>query len=129
DEGVHTVRNNYRVQAPWLTYGLSETAARRAVDGHPGPGGGYMAAVRWQGAEMAQRSDRWGQLALQIPGLHNLRNGLAALTVAHVCDLPAEAAIQALGSYGGVARRFEWKGETAGVAVIDDYAHHPTEVQ
>jgi UDP-N-acetylmuramate--alanine ligase len=68
-------------------------------------------------------------LRVKVPGLHNARNTVAA--VAAISSLgfsPAEAAA-ALGSYQGVGRRFETKGEANGVLVIDDYAHHPSEIE
>jgi UDP-N-acetylmuramate--alanine ligase len=63
-----------------------------------------------------------------VPGLHNVRNSLAALSVGLHLDLDPAVLIRALGSFTGVARRFELKGERRGVLVVDDYAHHPTEV-
>ncbi len=68
------------------------------------------------------------RVTLPVPGLHNLRNAAAALAVA--CELGADVApcIAALGRFGGVGRRFERVGESGGVTVMDDYAHHPTEV-
>jgi UDP-N-acetylmuramate--alanine ligase len=122
DAGAEHLRAGHASQANWITYGLGESAALRAVDPRPGPDGGYHAEVTWQGESI-------GVLSLQVPGLHNLRNALAALAVARACHLPIEDAIQSLGNYRGVARRFELKGEVGGVTVIDDYAHHPTEVR
>jgi UDP-N-acetylmuramate--alanine ligase len=66
---------------------------------------------------------------LQVPGEHNARNALAALTVASLLGLSLEAAAQALGQFTGTGRRFEVRGEASGVLVIDDYAHHPTEIR
>jgi len=66
---------------------------------------------------------------LQVPGKHNILNALAALTVAQVLDLPLAEAAQALGQFTGTRRRFEIRGEANGITVIDDYAHHPTEIQ
>ncbi|MBN2387218.1 MAG: UDP-N-acetylmuramate--L-alanine ligase [Anaerolineales bacterium] len=66
---------------------------------------------------------------LQVPGLHNVRNALAALTVAGLLGLPLEEAARALGAFQGTGRRFEIRGEVGGVTVVDDYAHHPTEIQ
>ncbi len=68
-------------------------------------------------------------VTLQVPGEHNVRNALAALAVAHQMGLPLAEAGQALGAFVGTGRRFELRGEAAGVAVIDDYAHHPTEIR
>jgi len=70
-------------------------------------------------------------LRLRVPGLHNVRNAAAALAV--TLELGGEAslaaAVEALGKFTGVGRRFERVGEARGVTVVDDYAHHPTEVQ
>jgi UDP-N-acetylmuramate--alanine ligase len=66
---------------------------------------------------------------LRVPGEHNVRNALAALAVSHQLGLPLEKAAQALGEYTGTRRRFELRGEAAGIVVIDDYAHHPTEIR
>ena len=67
-------------------------------------------------------------LTLQVPGTHNARNALAALAVLAALGHDPAAAAAALGTYTGIGRRFEPKGEAAGVTVIDDYAHHPKEV-
>lgn len=67
-------------------------------------------------------------LTLQVPGTHNARNALAALAVLVALGYDPAAAAAALGTYSGIDRRFEHKGEAAGVTVVDDYAHHPKEV-
>jgi UDP-N-acetylmuramate--alanine ligase len=66
---------------------------------------------------------------LQIPGKHNVLNALAAFSVADQLNLTHEQVIDALEQFNGVQRRFEVRGESAGVVVIDDYAHHPTEIR
>lgn len=67
-------------------------------------------------------------LRLRVPGLHNVRNAAAALAVAHELGADLDRALAALAEFGGVGRRFERVGEARGVTVVDDYAHHPTEV-
>lgn len=106
----------------WLTYGLDNGCDVRAVSESVNASGGYTAAVHSEGKPI-------GRLQLQAPGLHNLRNALAALTVARRCGLPAAQCLASLHQYTGIGRRFELKGTQQGVTVIDDYAHHPTEVQ
>ncbi len=69
------------------------------------------------------------QVNLQVPGEHNVRNALATLAVIAALGLPIQDAAGALASYRGTARRFEVRGEKKGVIVIDDYAHHPTEIR
>ncbi len=68
-------------------------------------------------------------LDLAVPGSHNARNATAALAALVALGHEPEAAAGALAAFTGVGRRFERKGEAAGVTVIDDYAHHPTEVR
>jgi UDP-N-acetylmuramate--alanine ligase len=120
---------------------LDDTGARRV--------GSRLQAVRWVGfgpeadyriTEVTQRADateavvalRRGKpvrLRLQVPGVHNLRNAVAALASADALGGSLEAAARALGEFRGVGRRFERLGEHRGVAVVDDYAHHPSELE
>jgi UDP-N-acetylmuramate--alanine ligase len=79
------------------------------------------ARVRWQGGGSIA-------LSLKVPGLHNLRNAVAALGVVEAMGGKLESAAAALSEFSGVGRRFERLGEFAGVAVVDDYAHHPSEL-
>jgi len=65
---------------------------------------------------------------LQIPGEHNVRNALAALAVVELLGLSTQKAAKALANFSGTGRRFELRGEAKGVTIIDDYAHHPTEI-
>lgn len=69
------------------------------------------------------------QIALQVPGLHNVGNALAALAVADLLSVEDAVSANALHDFGGTGRRFEYKGTIGGVTVIDDYAHHPTEIR
>ncbi len=72
---------------------------------------------------------RMGDWQIQLPGAHNVRNALAALVAARAAGAPYSAIAEALAAYRGAGRRFELKGQAGGVMVIDDYAHHPTEVR
>jgi UDP-N-acetylmuramate--alanine ligase len=67
-------------------------------------------------------------LRLRVPGLHNVRNGAMAVGAVAALGAPVEPALEALAAFGGVGRRFDLVGEVGGVVVVDDYAHHPTEV-
>jgi UDP-N-acetylmuramate--alanine ligase len=69
-----------------------------------------------------------GPVALRVPGAHNVRNALAAIAAAAELGIAVECAAEALGRFEGMARRFEIRGERDGVLVVDDYAHHPTEI-
>jgi UDP-N-acetylmuramate--alanine ligase len=73
--------------------------------------------------------DPFGPIALQVPGQHNVLNALATLSVACWLDLPLAEAGRALAGYKGTGRRFDVRGVAGGVIVIDDYAHHPTEIR
>jgi len=68
-------------------------------------------------------------LGLKVPGQHNVSNALAALAVCAVLGLSLTEAAEALGKFTGTGRRFEVKGESRNIVVIDDYAHHPTEIR
>jgi UDP-N-acetylmuramate--alanine ligase len=69
-----------------------------------------------------------GDVHLGIPGDHYVRNSLAAIAVGFELDIPFEAIRKGLESFDGVGRRFEVKGSAAGILVVDDYGHHPTEI-
>lgn len=83
--------------------------------------GGLAAAVHFNNRSL-------GTLELAVPGSHNLLNSLAALAVGLQEALPFDAMAQALQTFTGMGRRFEVKGASGGVTVIDDYAHHPNEI-
>jgi len=74
------------------------------------------------------RGARIGRLRLNIPGMHNLLNATCAVAVGHHLGIPFNVAAGALQSFRGVGRRFELLGSVRGITVIDDYAHHPTEI-
>jgi UDP-N-acetylmuramate--alanine ligase len=70
-----------------------------------------------------------GKLELNVPGQHNLLNAAAALTVGIVLEQAPNDLIEGLGTFKGAGRRFELKGTVNGIRVIDDYGHHPTEIE
>ena len=70
-----------------------------------------------------------GRIALSVTGNHNVSNALSAIAVAELLDIPMDIIRKGLLSFTGTDRRFEYKGEFEGVTVIDDYAHHPTEIE
>ena len=74
------------------------------------------------------RDGRTQALYLSVPGEHNALNALAAVALSDALSLPEETVYSALSRYHGTDRRFEYKGTIGGVTVIDDYAHHPTEI-
>jgi len=70
-----------------------------------------------------------GKLTLNIPGLHNIKNAMGAIAACHHLGIDYEIIKEAISEFTGVYRRFEKKGEVDGVMVVDDYAHHPTEIK
>ncbi|MBK8047391.1 MAG: UDP-N-acetylmuramate--L-alanine ligase [Anaerolineales bacterium] len=122
DPGAEQVHAYAATRGPqWITYGIGEGADLRAANLRALPGEGIAADLVWWHAPA-------GYLELAVPGIHNIHNALAALAVAASRGVVLDAAAAALRDYRGSARRFEWKGSAGGVEVIDDYAHHPTEI-
>ncbi len=70
-----------------------------------------------------------GEFTLHVPGVHNMLNATAAIAVGVALDIQPEQIRSGLDSFRGVDRRFQLKGKAAGVSVIDDYGHHPTEIR
>ena len=104
-----------------VTYGLTPQAELVAAELEPLPWGTRF-TVRH-----ATRG-RLGHVELPLPGLHNVQNALAAFAVGLALGLEHDAMARALAAFPGVHRRFERLGSWRGAAVVDDYAHHPTEV-
>ena len=75
------------------------------------------------------KSDKLADVVLKVPGEHNVLNATAALAVIHLLGLSVEEASKALTDFCGTERRFDIQGEVLGITVIDDYAHHPVEIQ
>ena len=82
---------------------------------------GSTSRVIWRGRTI-------GTMSLQVPGLHNVLNAAAALAMALALGAPAAEVLSGLGSFHGTGRRFELKATVHGIRVIDDYGHHPTEI-
>lgn len=110
-----------------LSYGLDPRANYRAVDPIPNEAGGFSFRLVYQ-PNAGARLDL-GEVRLQVPGLHNVRNAAAALGIVHQLGLSMIAATDALAEFTGAGRRFDIRGEASQVTVIDDYAHHPTAIR
>ena len=78
--------------------------------------------------DLVKNSEFVDRISLSVSGDHNVSNALAALAVADLLDVNVSVAKKGLKEFHGTDRRFEYKGETNGVTIIDDYAHHPTEI-
>jgi UDP-N-acetylmuramate--alanine ligase len=104
-----------------VTYGLDE-GQWRATDLRLNQSGGTDFVVHHDGQTV-------GLARLRVPGIHNVRNALAAVAVCRSVGVDFGIIRTALASFGGVGRRFEIVGQVGGVTVVDDYAHHPTEIR
>jgi UDP-N-acetylmuramate--alanine ligase len=105
-----------------ITYGLSAQADISAHGIHFNHGFGSSFTV-WRGSEAI------GDVSLRVPGLHNVYNALAAIAVGFELEVEFTIIAEALGNFTNADRRFQFKGEEAGVLVVDDYGHHPTEIK
>ncbi len=79
--------------------------------------------------DFLKKGDFAERISLSVNGDHNVSNSLSALAAADILSIPADVSGRGLNEFGGTKRRFEYKGEVNGIAVIDDYAHHPTEIK
>ncbi|HEX5315848.1 MAG TPA: UDP-N-acetylmuramate--L-alanine ligase [Candidatus Kapabacteria bacterium] len=80
-------------------------------------------------ATLLRAGEAVGEIELRVPGEHNVKNALAAIATADVLSIPLEISLRALKHFRGAERRFEVIGEAGGILVVDDYAHHPTELR
>jgi UDP-N-acetylmuramate--alanine ligase len=104
-----------------VTYGLSPQASVSLRDLDVAPTrSSYTATLE---------GEALGPVTVSVPGTHNVANSLAAVAVGLDLEVPFEAIQAGLGSFSGVDRRFQERGESGGVLVIDDYGHHPTEIR
>ena len=109
-----------RMERPVLTYGLGSGNQVRAEE---------LQTHAWGSAfTVVGGTEEWGRVELRVPGLHNVRNALGAAAMAQLLEIDFAAVAEGLGSFSGVGRRFERRGELQGILVVDDYAHHPAEI-
>jgi len=104
-----------------FTYGFSSQADLVAHD-LEGAGWGVRFCVR-------RRGEKLGEVRLALPGRHNVANALATLAVALEVGVEFSVAADALSAFTGIERRFQLRGEIAGIRVVDDYGHHPAEIR
>ncbi len=108
------------IERPVSTYGLDYPADYMAKEIRFEENGSQCTV--WEHGKMA------GTLKLNVPGTHNILNALAVIAAARELNIPYEKIIQGLKEFKGVGRRFEIIGQKSDILVVDDYAHHPTEV-
>jgi UDP-N-acetylmuramate--alanine ligase len=110
-----------RVSRRHVTYGVSAQADYSAK------------AIRYAGLTTAfqafKRGEPLGEFVVNMPGTHNVLNCLAVIAVADELEVPLDVTKQALATFGGVGRRFSVIGEPAGIVLVDDYGHHPAEIE
>ena len=114
---MHTLAGETR---PVTTFGLEE-------------GDVHAAGLTWSKGlpsfDIILRGERFAHVSLRVPGLHNVKNALAAAAAAAALGVSGEAVERGLGQFGGAGRRFEYKGSFRGAEIYDDYAHHPGELK
>jgi len=116
--GIREILPN--ISRPIITYGTHIDADYRAVNlSYEGAGSTF---------DIQTRDLEVEGIRLQIPGQHNILNALAAFTIADLLEIQLETIKSSLHQFTGVDRRFEIKGVVNDIMIIDDYAHHPTEV-
>jgi UDP-N-acetylmuramate--alanine ligase len=109
------------IQRRVITYGASERANLRITHASTGHLAGEF--------HLQRGAQDLGCFRLSVPGAHNISNAAAAVAIALELDVPLEIIREGLAQFSGVDRRFQVKGSERGVTVIDDYGHHPTEIQ
>jgi UDP-N-acetylmuramate--alanine ligase len=120
DEDVRVRRVAGQVACRTRSYGFGETAdyqARAVVAKHPG-----------NSFEVWSVGERLAEVSLAVPGSHNVLNALACFATLAELGVPPQKIADGLAGFSGAVRRFQLKGERDGVTVVDDYAHHPTEL-
>ena len=109
------------IKCPYITYGMNDTADYYATDitydelAHP--------------TYTLHSPSGETKVTLSVPGIHNVYNSMAAIAFSDTAGIDRDTALSALSGFCGTDRRFEKKGEIGGVTIIDDYAHHPTEIK
>ncbi|MCB0279548.1 MAG: UDP-N-acetylmuramate--L-alanine ligase [Calditrichaeota bacterium] len=109
-----------RLKRRTITYGVSKQADLQAINIKYQQGKSSYTVVR--------NEEKLGDVTIQLPGLHNIKNSLASIAVGLELEMDFEVIRRGLESFDGVGRRFEVKGVEKDVMVVDDYAHHPTEI-
>lgn len=123
DSGVQDILSE--IAKPVKTYGVHEDADVRAID------------IKQQGMQTLFTVIRWGdfqplKVTLNMPGLHNMLNALASITIATSLGVEDQAIIKSLETFKGIGRRFQLNGDVkikdGSISLVDDYGHHPREV-
>ncbi|NPV57208.1 MAG: UDP-N-acetylmuramate--L-alanine ligase [Anaerolineae bacterium] len=119
---LHMLTPFIRGEVHRLTFGRGDGADYHASSPEPNALGGFSFSVVNQNQTLCR-------VALQVPGMHNVENAVACLAVVHLLGYSMTKAAEALRSFRGTGRRFDILGTVNGITIIDDYAHHPTEIK
>jgi UDP-N-acetylmuramate--alanine ligase len=123
DPHLHAIRSEIKRHV--VTYGFDESTDVTALDVRLK---GYGSVCTVRARKPGGRAIELGQLQLAVPGRHNVLNALAAAAMARELGIGWSDVARGLGGFHGAERRFQRRGEAAGVAIIEDYGHHPTEI-
>jgi UDP-N-acetylmuramate--alanine ligase len=110
-----------KIRKKIITYGLNGQADMQAVD--------IVHKENITTYTLIRNGNDLGEISLHVPGRHNVLNSLAAIAVGLELQVPFAVVKRGIEKFTGVFRRWELKGQVAGITVIDDYAHHPTEIK
>ena len=131
DAGAAEMLQNAKIET--LAYGFEKVESGKwmiAEDVKPNKKGGYNFTCRLHNLRAHRPEHVEGcKLSLEVPGKHNILNALAVMSVIHHLGLSLEDAAEALGRFAGTGRRFDLIATVNGIAIYDDYAHHPTEIR
>jgi UDP-N-acetylmuramate--alanine ligase len=110
-----------KIKKKIVTYGLNAQADVQAID--------LEFSGRKASYTLIYKGKDYGRINLQVPGIHNIKNSLAGIAVGMELGIEFEKIKKAVERFRGVYRRFEIRAEVNGIIVVDDYAHHPTEIR
>lgn len=126
DPGALSLRSVVKTARRVSTYGMLGSSDFRATNLSINSRGGFdFDAIHIE----HERISNIGHISLGVPGKHNVLNALAVLAITHILLLSTIETVTALQEFSGVSRRFDIIGETKGITVVNDYAHHPTEIR
>ena len=118
-----------RLERRAVTYGTREDSDFRLLDPRVAASDGESLERPLTKFRVSYRNALLGEFQLHVPGKHNLLNATAAIAVGIGLEIPVPAIRKALEQFESVDRRFQLRGRAAGISVVDDYGHHPTEIR
>lgn len=110
-----------KLDCSMITYGIKTESDYMASD--------IVLGDRQVSFTLSHRGEALGSVELSVPGLHNVYNAMATIIVCLTSGIPFASIVQGISEFNGAKRRFQVLGEENGILIIDDYAHHPTEIE